>query len=62
VAGMADHITLSVGHSFLMNNPLVIAQTLAFLENGHFAPDLTLAEVLRNAIWARKGDNNDAEL
>ncbi|MGX9357045.1 esterase/lipase family protein [Roseobacteraceae bacterium S113] len=46
VDGMAAHLTMPVTHTFLMNNPRVISQTLLFLEEGRFAPDLTLGELL----------------
>jgi len=48
--GMQDHIVLNVGHTFLMNNPLVIAQTLHFIEQGRFEHELTLQELFRRVI------------
>ena len=44
--GLADHIVLHVTHTFMMNDPLVIRQTLLFLRDGKFDPEIGYRELL----------------
>lgn len=53
VAGMADHIILPVTHTFMMNDPEVIAQVLSFLSDGRFDREITWLDALYGVIDGR---------
>lgn len=50
VPGLTDHIVLSVTHTFMMNDPIVIAQTFHFIEHGDFDASITLMDVVREVV------------
>lgn len=48
--GMTAHLTLPVTHTFMMLNPMAIAQTVLFLRKGRFDVDLPLTEAVQIAL------------
>lgn len=54
--GMKAHLTLPVTHTFMMNNPRVIAQTMAFLKTGTFEEEMSLIEGVLDAVGCSEGN------
>ena len=55
VEGMSDHIVLPVTHTFMMNNPRVIAQTMEFLNKGTFDRSMTWLDGVLESIGCPEG-------
>lgn len=48
--GLKDHIVLPVTHTFMANDPIVIRETLLFLTEGRFDPDIGYVELLSELL------------
>lgn len=48
--GLKDHLILPVTHTFMANDPIVIRETILFLKDGQFDPDLSYADLLSELL------------
>lgn len=55
VAGMTDHIVLPVTHTFMMNNPRVISETLLFLDTERFDPTISWGGAVLERLGCENG-------
>jgi hypothetical protein len=54
--GIRAHLLLPVTHTFMMNNPRVISQTVAFLRTGAFDPEMTFFGAVLEQFGCPDGD------
>jgi len=50
VEGISDHLVLPVTHTFMMNNPRVIAETVHFIQFGRFDPEISWLDAVFGII------------
>lgn len=55
VEGMQDYMILPVTHTFMMNNPRVISQTLEFLQTGKFDRSMTWGDAVLDRLGCPDG-------
>ncbi|MFL4470333.1 esterase/lipase family protein [Tateyamaria armeniaca] len=56
VEGMRDFIVMPVTHTFMMNNPNVITQTLTFLRSGEFDRDIRWVDEVLDQLGCPNAD------
>lgn len=54
--GMRAHLVLPVSHTFMMNNPRVIAQTVEFLREGQFDASMSLIDAVLDQLGCDDGN------